>query len=44
MKITEDVRKYASEQGLAEAEAIESGMEEKRKESAKRGSGLYAKA
>jgi phosphomethylpyrimidine synthase len=29
MKITEDVRKYAAEQGLAEAEALESGMQEK---------------
>ncbi len=29
MKITEDVRKYAAEQGLAEAEALRRGLEEK---------------
>jgi phosphomethylpyrimidine synthase len=28
MKITEDVRKYAAEHGLTNAEAIESGMQE----------------
>jgi hypothetical protein len=28
MKITEDVRKYAAEHGLTDAEAVESGMEE----------------
>jgi hypothetical protein len=32
MKITEDVRKYVAEQGINESEAIESGMQEKRKE------------
>ena len=30
MKITEDVRKYAAEHGLTDAEAIESGMQEKK--------------
>jgi phosphomethylpyrimidine synthase len=44
MKITEDVRKYAAEQGLAESEVLESGMQEKRKEFMERGSELYAKA
>jgi phosphomethylpyrimidine synthase len=44
MKITEDVRKYAAEQGLAESEALESGMQEKRKEFLERGAELYAKA
>lgn len=44
VKITEDVRKYAAEQGLAEAEALESGMKEKSKEFAEKGSELYAKA
>jgi len=44
MKITEDVRKYAAEQNLAEAEALESGMKEKSKEFAEKGSELYAKA
>ncbi len=32
MKITEDVRKYAAEQGVSEAEALEKGMEEKSRE------------
>ena len=29
MKITEDVRKYAAEQGIAEEAALESGMQGK---------------
>jgi phosphomethylpyrimidine synthase len=29
MKITEDVRKFAAEQGLAEEKAIQAGMEQK---------------
>jgi phosphomethylpyrimidine synthase len=29
MKITDDVRKYARERGLAEAEALAAGMREK---------------
>src|SRR5438874_11363542 len=41
MKITEDVRKYAAEHGLTDAEAIESGMQEKRKEFAERGAEVY---
>lgn len=44
INITEDVRKYAAEQGLAESEALESGMQEKRKEFAEKGGELYAKA
>jgi len=44
MKITEDVRKYAAEHNLTEAEAIESGLEEKRKEFLEKGSEIYAKA
>jgi hypothetical protein len=32
MRITEDVRKYAAERRLTDSEAIESGMQEKRKE------------
>ena len=44
MKITEDVRKYAAEQGLTNEEALESGMQEKKKEFAERGAELYAKA
>ena len=44
MKITEDVRKYASEQGLAENAALLSGMQEKAKEFVEKGAELYAKA
>jgi len=43
MKITEDVRKYAAEQGLAEAEALESGLQAKAKEFANKGAEIYAK-
>jgi hypothetical protein len=43
VKITEDVRKYAAEHGLTDAEAIESGMQEKRKEFIEKGSEIYAK-
>ena len=32
MKITEDVRRYAAEQGIAEEEALKKGMEQKSKE------------
>ena len=43
IKITEDVRKYAAEQGIGEEQALRIGMEEKAREFA--GSGdLYAKA
>ena len=44
MKITEDVRKYAAEQGIAEEEALKRGMEEKSREFTEKGSELYAKA
>jgi len=44
MKTTEDVRKYAAEQGIAEEEALKKGMEEKSKEFAEKGNELYAKA
>ncbi|MGI8966163.1 MAG: phosphomethylpyrimidine synthase ThiC, partial [Limisphaerales bacterium] len=44
MKITEDVRKYAAEQGIAEEEALKKGMEEKSREFTEKGSELYAKA
>jgi len=44
MKITEDVRKYAEEQKISEAEALQKGMEEKSKEFAEKGNELYAKA
>ena len=44
MKITEDVRKYAEEQGIAESEALKKGMEEKSKEFVEKGAQVYAKA
>jgi phosphomethylpyrimidine synthase len=43
MKITEDVRKYAAEQGIAEEEALKKGMEEKSKEFVEKGAEVYAK-
>ena len=43
MKITEDVRKFAAEQGLAEAEALVKGMADKSAEFADKGSEVYAK-
>jgi len=43
MKITEDVRKYAAEQGITEEVAIEEGLKEKATEFTKAGSELYAK-
>ena len=42
--ITEDVRKYAAEQGIAEEEALKKGMEEKVKEFVDKGAKVYAKA
>jgi phosphomethylpyrimidine synthase len=44
MKITEEVRRYAAEHGLAEEEALKKGMEEKSKEFTQKGSELYAEA
>ncbi len=44
MKITEDVRKYAAEQGVSEQEALQKGMEEKSREFQEKGAELYAKA
>jgi len=44
MKITEDVRKYAAEQGVAEEAAIKLGLAEKSKEFVKKGAEVYAKA
>jgi phosphomethylpyrimidine synthase len=44
MKITEDVRKYAAEQGVTDEEALKKGMEEKSREFTEKGSELYAKA
>ena len=44
MKITEDVRKYAAEQGVAEEEALRRGLEEKSKEFVEQGAEVYTKA
>ena len=41
MRITEDVRKYAAEQGLAEQEALAAGMAEKSREFIQNGSEVY---
>jgi phosphomethylpyrimidine synthase len=44
MKITEDVRKYAAEQGVSEQEALQKGMEEKSREFTEKGAELYTNA
>jgi phosphomethylpyrimidine synthase len=41
MKITEDVRKYAAQQGVEEAEALAKGMQEKSQEFADKGLEVY---
>jgi phosphomethylpyrimidine synthase len=43
MKITEDVRKYAAEQGVSDAEALKKGMEDKSREFVEQGAQVYAK-
>jgi len=43
MKITEDVRKYAAEQGMTEEAAIGKGLEQKATEFTEKGAELYAK-
>ena len=43
VKITEDVRKYAAEQGVSEQEALQKGMEEKSREFQEKGAVLYAR-
>jgi phosphomethylpyrimidine synthase len=44
MNITEDVRKYAAEQGIAEEDRLKKGMEEEAREFTEKGMELYAKA
>ena len=44
MKISEDVRQYVAEQGIAEEEALQRGMEKKSKEFVESGAEVYAKA
>ena len=43
MKITEDVRKFAAEQGIDETSVIERGLHEKAKEFKQGGAQIYAK-
>lgn len=42
MNITEAVRKYAVEQGIAPEEALKEGMEEKSKKFLEKGAEVYA--
>ncbi len=44
MKFSEDARKYATELGIAEEEALKRGMEEKSKEFVEKGAEVFAKA
>ncbi|MFM1770043.1 MAG: hypothetical protein RJA22_2572 [Verrucomicrobiota bacterium] len=44
MKITEDVRKYAAEQGVSAEEALQKGMADKSKEFVAKGAEVYHKA
>jgi phosphomethylpyrimidine synthase len=44
MKITEDVRKYAAEHGLTDANVIEEGLKQKATEFTEAGAKIYAKA
>ena len=44
MKITEDVRKFAAEQGLGTEDALQKGMEAKSREFVEKGSEVYSKA
>ena len=43
MRITEDVCKYAAEQGISENEALDAGLREKAKELVEKGAEVYAK-
>jgi phosphomethylpyrimidine synthase len=43
MKITQDVREYATKEGLDEAAALEKGMEVKAVEFVKQGAEVYRK-
>jgi phosphomethylpyrimidine synthase len=44
MKISEDVRQYAAQQGLSDEEALEKGMEEMSRKFIEEGAEVYAKA
>jgi phosphomethylpyrimidine synthase len=41
MKTTEDVSKYAAAQGIAEEEALQSGMDQKSREFSEGGAEIY---
>jgi phosphomethylpyrimidine synthase len=43
MKITEDVRKFAAQQGLSDEEALKAGMEQKSQEFVSAGAEVYGK-
>ncbi len=43
MRITENVRRYAAQQGLSEEAAVKKGLEEKAAEFAKAGAEVYQK-
>jgi phosphomethylpyrimidine synthase len=43
IKITEDARKYAAEQGIAEEDALKKGSEEKSREMVEKGAEVCAK-
>ena len=44
VKITEDVRKFAAQQELSEADVLKAGMEQKSREFSESGSEIYSKA
>jgi phosphomethylpyrimidine synthase len=43
MKITQDVRDYAAQQGISEDEALKKGMEQKSTEFKEKGAEIYSK-
>src|SRR5437667_11503176 len=43
MRITEDVRRYAKEQGITEEDALKAGMEQKAREFKEAGAEIYSK-
>ena len=43
MKISDDVRRFAAEQGIAEEEALAKGLEEKSREFVESGAEVYSK-
>jgi len=44
MRITEDVRRFAAEQGVTEEQALARGLEEKAREFQEAGAKIYSKA